>query len=371
MHYYLTEGLEDAVHREFVDNRSFAGAVKSQTTALSIRTGGQYLVFSPVTETQLAKIEELRDTRYKQLRFFYLYQPQTLVVRLMLGPTHQLASSEFGRMLWKKTASIGPGLDKDLKDMRSTTYKWIPADKEASTIKAALTSKKGSTFGSKEADSAFRPKSTRPNKEDWPTLAIEFGVSKKLPRLRVDAKWWLSSSSGKVNIVLIFSINEENKTVLIEQWEICSTENLTTTHSRSKDFIEIPKCRTSFTIAWADTSEPSTITTFDPEQPPATIANPHEPAAVVAAGTVKCRKPTAAATINPSQSAAVATINPSDPAAAATLDLSKPIVAEKAITLNFEKVFDRKPIEGTTERDIVFTTTDLEKWVHEIWSGEE
>jgi len=371
MHYYLTEGLEDAVHREFVDNHSFAGAVKSQTTALSIRNGGQYLAFSPVTEPQLAKIEELRDTRYKQLRFFYLYQPQTLIVKLMLGPTHQLATSEFGRMLWKKTASIGSRLDEDLKDMRSTRYKWIPAVKEASTIKEASASKKESTIGSKEADSTFRPKSTRPNKEDWPTLAIESGVSEKLPRLRVDAKWWLSSSSRKVNIVLIFAINEANKTVLIEQWEIFSTENFTTTHTRSKDFVQIPKCRTSFTIAWADTSELSTITTVDPDQSSATIANPHEPATVVAASTVKRRKPAAAATIKPSECASVATINPSDPAAAATADFSKPIVAEKAITLNFEKVFDRKPIEGSTERDIVFTTADLEKWVRELWWGEE
>jgi len=368
MHYYLTEGLEDAVHREFVDNRSFAGAVKSQTTALSIRNGGQYLIFSPVTEPELAKIEELRDTRYKQLRFFYLNQPQTLIVKLMLGPTHHLATSQFGRMLWKKTASIGPGLDEDLIDMRGTRYKAIPADKKASTIKEGSRSSKELTIGSKEADSAFRPDSTRPDNEDWPTLAIESGVSEKLPRLRVDAKWWLSSSSGKVNIVLIFSINEANKTVLIEQWEISSTENLITTHSRPKDFVEIPKCRASFTIAWADTPKPSTITTVNPDQRnAATTTDPHKPVAAVAAGTIKRRKPAAAATINPSERAAVATINPSDPAAAATTNFSKPIAAEKAITLNFEKVFDRKPIEGSTERDIVFTTIDLKKWVRGLW----
>ena len=357
-------------HREFVDNRSFTRAVKSQTKALSIRNGAQYQIFSPVTEPQLANIQELRDTRCKQLHFFYLNQPQTLIVKLMPGPTHERATSQFGRRFWKKTASIGPDLDEDLIDMRGTRYKGIPAVKEASTIKEASTGNKELTIGSKEADSAFRPDSTRPDPEDWPTLAIESGVSEKLPKLRRDANWWLSCSSGKVYIVLIFSISEKNRTVLIEQWEICSTENLTTTRSRPKDFVEIPMCRTSFTIAWADTFEPSTITTVDPDQPSAaTTTDTDEPVAAVAAGTVNRRKPATAATINPSERAAVATINPSDPAAAASADFSKPIAAEKAITLNFEKVFDRKPIEGSTERDIVFTTADLKKWVGGLWKS--
>ena len=75
MHYYLPEGLEDAVHRIFIDNRSFAGAVRSQRNALRASNGGQYLVFSPVTESQLAKIEQIRDTLQKPT--FYVPYPAT------------------------------------------------------------------------------------------------------------------------------------------------------------------------------------------------------------------------------------------------------------------------------------------------------
>ncbi|CUS15112.1 unnamed protein product, partial [Tuber aestivum] len=181
----------------------FAGAVKSQTNALRIRNGGQYLVFSPVSEEQLAKIERLRDANYKQLHFLYVNQAQTLVAKLMLSGIHEVATSEFGRMLWKKTASMGDDLDEDLLDMRGTRYKGVSS--------------------SKEADSAFRPQSSRPHKTNWPTVVVESGVSETLERLRVDAKWWLYNSSGDVRIVLLFSIKEVGQEILIEQWELCPT----------------------------------------------------------------------------------------------------------------------------------------------------
>jgi len=100
----------------------------------------------------------------------------------------------------------------------------------------------------------------------------------------------------------------------------------------------IPGDKEASTIKEASTSKKESTIGSKEADSTATSANPHEPAAVVAAGTVKHHKPVAAATINPSERAAVATINTSDLVTAATADFSKPIVAEKAITLNFEKV---------------------------------
>jgi hypothetical protein len=56
---------------------------------------------------------------------------------------------------------------------------------------------------SKEADSAFRPKSFQPNKTDWPTTVIETGFSESPSHLRFDARWWLTESRGDVKIAII------------------------------------------------------------------------------------------------------------------------------------------------------------------------
>jgi len=63
----------------------------------------------------------------------YLNKPQTLIVKLMPGATHEVATSEFGGKLWKKTASMGPELDEDLRDMRETTYKGNSTRKETNS----------------------------------------------------------------------------------------------------------------------------------------------------------------------------------------------------------------------------------------------
>jgi hypothetical protein len=69
---------------------------------------------------------------------------------------------------------------------------------------------------SKEADTAFKPATRRPNETDWPTIVLEAGF---FDQLRNDAGWWLSNSRGHVQIVLIFSIKRGIRTIQIEKWE--------------------------------------------------------------------------------------------------------------------------------------------------------
>ncbi|RPA95775.1 hypothetical protein L873DRAFT_1845854 [Choiromyces venosus 120613-1] len=111
------------------------------------------------------------------------------------------------------------GLRGNLRDMRGSRYQGIAS--------------------SKEADSAFKPLS-RPRKADWPTLVIESGVSEKLPRLRVDARWWLENSSGDVNIVLLFSISEAAQMIHLEKWELVSVPNLQVTPAHPQPFVMTP-----------------------------------------------------------------------------------------------------------------------------------
>ncbi|KAG0638004.1 hypothetical protein HOY80DRAFT_1002110 [Tuber brumale] len=121
MHYYLTEGLQDAEHREYIDTHSFAGAVESQTKVAEATSGVKYVVFSPVSEEQLTKVDKLRDDRYKRLRLMYLEEQQTLIVKIMPGPIHEVATSRFAKMFDKKATLMGLD-DDDLDDMRGTRY---------------------------------------------------------------------------------------------------------------------------------------------------------------------------------------------------------------------------------------------------------
>ena len=226
MHFYLTEGLQDAAHQEYIDKCSFSRAVESQTNLVRGGNGGKYIVFSPVSEDELIKIDEIRDTKYKKLRFLYLPHQQTLVVKMMLSMVHQLAASLVERMLWEKTTPMGLG--RELADMRGTRYQ-------------------GLSGTSKEADCAFKPES-RPLGTNWPTLVIECGVSETVERLKVDANWWLTNSSGAVGIVLLFSITEADHTILIEKWEMGDMEILKSTPEHPLRTAMAPQLTDSITI---------------------------------------------------------------------------------------------------------------------------
>lgn len=117
---------------------------------------------------------------------YYAAEEEALIVTLMPGLTHEVASTFFQEDLASKRSAMG-------------------------ISKMALTQCGMTTFhgpiSSKEADLCYIPEPPRtPKNGDWPTLVIEFGVSESLPRLRADASWWLTQSGGKVNIALLISV---------------------------------------------------------------------------------------------------------------------------------------------------------------------
>ena len=78
----------------------------------------------------------------------------------------------------------------------------------------------------KQPDQCFWPATRQPTGDQlrgWPTLVIETGVSESLPKLREDAMWWFQNSNGEVCIVLLLSINKNQRTALLEKWQLAST----------------------------------------------------------------------------------------------------------------------------------------------------
>jgi len=207
MQYYLTEGLKDAEHRKYIDNRSFAGAVKSQTKAAEASNGGKYVVFTLVSEEQLMTIDKLRNDHYKRLHFMYLEQLQTLIVKIITSELHEIVHRKFECMLNQKAARMG--LPDDLGLIGGARHK--------------------GNRNRKEPNSCYIPYSGVLAGTPWPTLAVESRVSETIERLRVDANWWIMNSSGAVNIVLVFSVKKAGRIIDIEQWE---TSSLIHRHSR-------------------------------------------------------------------------------------------------------------------------------------------
>ncbi|GAQ09903.1 hypothetical protein ALT_7224 [Aspergillus lentulus] len=72
----------------------------------------------------------------------------------------------------------------------------------------------------KQPDGCLFPKARmRRDREAWPTLVIEAGVTASLPRLREEARWWLRNSQGEVRMVLVLGIHRQRRTLIIEKWE--------------------------------------------------------------------------------------------------------------------------------------------------------
>ena len=191
------EGLEDLCIQRFAGIANMRKAVKSQSDKLQAGDSNQqYLIFRPVTENDLAKIDQARDSIGKHTRMAHDTDTKILIVKLMPSASHEGAHGNFTSLLIAKL--IGMGMSAlDLYTLGATRF--------------------AGRRSFKEGDSAFKPL-TRQNENDWPTIVIESGLSESLRRLRADARWWLENSGGDVRIVVIISINKAQKTLLIERW---------------------------------------------------------------------------------------------------------------------------------------------------------
>jgi hypothetical protein len=158
----------------------------------------QYLVFQPVTEDDLEKIDNQRRLIGRNFRITHCIDWDVLIIKVMAGVVHEGFFGTFRSELEYRFGLMGlPVRD------------FWPVG--AGRLRGRSVSKEG--------DMAWKPAPLRPNKGDFPTLVIEAGVSESLRKLRADARWWLSNSGGKVNIVLVMVLKEGPREIQIERWE--------------------------------------------------------------------------------------------------------------------------------------------------------
>ena len=94
-------------HQRYRGRQSFIRAIHSQVKKLHSGKAGQYPVFAPVTEDQLAEIERIRHTHHKGIRLHYFDCEETLIVKIFTGVFQAVAGLGFARMLDVKIAEMG------------------------------------------------------------------------------------------------------------------------------------------------------------------------------------------------------------------------------------------------------------------------
>lgn len=160
--------------------------------------GNQHVAFDNVSQEVFEKIERKRLELVMKATLSYFPDIETLIVKISTQP-HEKAHGQLGQLiLVKKIAPMNLDLNA-FAFMGSTT-------------------KKGPSGSRKESDSAWRNANVRSHQDDFPCLVIEAGMSESLARLRSDARWWIESSAGRVNIVLIIWVSKATMVLHIEKY---------------------------------------------------------------------------------------------------------------------------------------------------------
>ncbi|KAH8723424.1 hypothetical protein GQ44DRAFT_710252 [Phaeosphaeriaceae sp. PMI808] len=221
----LCEGLDGKIQR-YPGIARMRRAVNALSEKLQEgETSDQYLVFRGITVNELDNIDNRRYEVGKGIRLTHCADIGTLIIKVSTVE-HEVVAGNFEADLVERFIQMG---------VPRQERTWLRATRF------------GGNTTSKEADGAFKPGTLRPHKLDWPTLVLEVGVSESLPRLRNDARWWLSNSTGRVHIALIFHIDQRAKIIVIERWETIPTTGGPATRSNQPP-AQIPTCMQAITI---------------------------------------------------------------------------------------------------------------------------
>jgi hypothetical protein len=279
-----SEGLEGVPVWVFKTIKNMQEVISSYGEKLEASEASPYLIFRLVTTNDLLKIERARESGEinRGVRMTHYVDWNILIVKVPTAE-HEAAHGIFSDELVIRVAAMG--LKREFYRLGATTFK--------------------TPRMSKEGDSAFKPRSIRPRKADWPTIVFESGWSESLTKLRQDAHRWLENSGGNVKIVLLFSIGRTARTMIIEKWE-------------NRPVPANPP---------VPANRPATRSTTRPNPPPQT----------------------------PTQIQAI------------TIDSNSNTVNGAPLTLEFRKIFLRQAVPPL-EHDFTFTAQDLSAFATDFWA---
>ncbi|OJJ35063.1 hypothetical protein ASPWEDRAFT_40195 [Aspergillus wentii DTO 134E9] len=184
------------------DNLSVAARSILGNLLTSNESGNQFLILHNIPKHAIDRL--FGEERILQgVEYRFSFEGSTGLLKIIPSYTHNFITRKLSGEIEWMVRSMGVPADDYNFGMRSAHY----ANTDIST--------------GKEPDECFFPRSRRPVHYEfsgWPTLVIEAGVNKSLPRLREAARWWFDSSSGDVRIVLLVGVDKMRE-VIIEKWQ--------------------------------------------------------------------------------------------------------------------------------------------------------
>ncbi|KAJ9301880.1 hypothetical protein DTO271G3_746 [Paecilomyces variotii] len=166
----------------FETKQRFARYLEQSYQRFENDSGPQYVMVRGVDKEVLAWIDNRRRT-LPPMRVFYDEILKKLIVKLV-ATYHEMLNQNLMNAITTELQNMG------------ITMQYY-ALQGAGRVR-------GQNSREKEPDNSFRPINTRPKFSDLPTFVIEVGVSETHKQLiRNDALFWLSQTSGRVQIVLL------------------------------------------------------------------------------------------------------------------------------------------------------------------------
>ncbi|GES58586.1 hypothetical protein ATEIFO6365_0004073700 [Aspergillus terreus] len=155
-----------------------------------------------VVKSNIGRLDKGGEDQYISLKhlgakvlFTYFPDIETLIIKVP-ARQHERAHRLLDQLVASKLTSMNVGFLEFMPD-GSATYT-------------------GPTQSQKEGDSVRTNTQLRPQ-GGWPHFVIEAGVSESMPRLRADAAWWFSNSSGDVKLVLLIKVDTQRRVITIEK----------------------------------------------------------------------------------------------------------------------------------------------------------
>ncbi|KAJ5963493.1 uncharacterized protein N7479_003369 [Penicillium vulpinum] len=167
--------------------------------------GNQWIVILGLTPKAIEILDDERCDDLGGISYRFRWEGSTGLIKVIPpGMIHGIVRQNLSSVIGRKLESMG---------LSWKEWRWIGR----ATHKPAAPVSKG-----KQADQAFIPPSRfrgriRPSGL-WPTLVIETGVLESLPRLRLNAREWLTNPGKKVRIVVLIIITKSE--ITFERWEL-------------------------------------------------------------------------------------------------------------------------------------------------------
>lgn len=134
--------------------------------------------------------------------FRFIFEGQTGLIKIVSSYSHDAAARRFAGRIMAMCRGMGFSMKESNGWMGSVFHYTSPALADATQGKSA-----------DECSFPLERRGGISGQFEWPTLVIETGVPKSLPRLEQDARWWLANSGSAVRIVLLLIIDRGCETI--------------------------------------------------------------------------------------------------------------------------------------------------------------